>query len=169
MIFFSFNIPYNLTHHRMFTSKVWTGDGRLLQESNLSSRQPQGATSIIQGITSEGLAQGPYVAARVGFKPATICTEGTKHHHWATTPPDGSLIIADSFCGMMRHVYFSMLFLICLIWSIARNFFVICRSRKNKKWINVIFQKITPTSVRSAIEVSKQKTCTQLMLTATKR
>jgi len=30
---------------------------------------------------SEGLAQGPYMAARVGFKPATFHTE---HHHSAT-------------------------------------------------------------------------------------
>ena len=34
----------------------------------------------------EGLAQGLYVAARVGFEPVTFCTEGTEHHHWATTP-----------------------------------------------------------------------------------
>jgi len=40
----------------------------LLQESNLAARQPQGATSVIQTITGEGLAQGPYmyVAARGG-------------------------------------------------------------------------------------------------------
>ena len=31
--------------------------------------QPQGATSVIQAITDEGLAQGPYVAARGGVEP----------------------------------------------------------------------------------------------------
>ena len=30
---------------------------------------------------AEGLAQGPYVAARVGFEPATFQTEGTEPHH----------------------------------------------------------------------------------------
>jgi|SRR6218665_901282 len=34
----------------------------------------QGATFIIQATTSEGPAQGPYVAARVGFEPATFRT-----------------------------------------------------------------------------------------------
>ncbi len=32
----------------------------------------------LQATTSEGLAQGPYVAARVGFEPATFRTQGTK-------------------------------------------------------------------------------------------
>src|SRR6218665_2942606 len=46
----------------------------------------QGAHHIIQATKSEGLAQGPYVAARVGFEPATFCSEGIEHHHSATTP-----------------------------------------------------------------------------------
>ena len=54
---------------------------RLLQKSNLAARQPQGATSVIQAITSEGLAQGPYVAARGRVEPATFRTEGTDNHH----------------------------------------------------------------------------------------
>ena len=41
---------------------------------------------VIQAITSEGLAQGPYVAATVGFEPATFRTEGTEHHHRANKP-----------------------------------------------------------------------------------
>src|SRR6218665_3368302 len=49
-------------------------DSRLLQESNLAARQPQGATSVIQAITGEGLAQGPYVAARGGVEPTTFRT-----------------------------------------------------------------------------------------------
>ena len=36
---------YNLTQHRMSRSKVRTDDSRLLQESNLAVRQPQGAIS----------------------------------------------------------------------------------------------------------------------------
>ena len=35
---------------------------------------------------SEGLAQGPSVAAKVGFEPATFPTKGAKHHHSTTTP-----------------------------------------------------------------------------------
>ena len=42
LILFSFLI-YNLTHRRMFTSKVWTDDSRLLQQSNLAARQPRRA------------------------------------------------------------------------------------------------------------------------------
>ena len=30
---------------------------------------------------SEGLAQGPYVVARVGFEPATFWMEGAEPHH----------------------------------------------------------------------------------------
>jgi len=41
---------------------------------------------VTQATTSEGLAQGPYVAARGGDKPATFCMEGTEHHHLTTTP-----------------------------------------------------------------------------------
>ena len=59
-----FVFTYNLTHCRMFTSKVWTDDSRLLQELNLASRQPHRAPHhVIQATTSEGLAQGPYVSA----------------------------------------------------------------------------------------------------------
>ena len=66
----------------MFTSKVWTDDSRLLQESNLAARQPRRAWHhAIQAIMSEGLAQGPYMAARVGVEPASFRTEGTAHHH----------------------------------------------------------------------------------------
>ena len=50
---------------------------RLLQESNISARQPQGATSVIQAITGEG----PYVAARCGVEPTTFRTEGTDNLH----------------------------------------------------------------------------------------
>ena len=71
----------------MLTSKVWTDDSRLLQELNLTARQPRRAPHyVIQATTSEGLAQGLLMVGRVGFKPATFLTEGTKHHHWATMP-----------------------------------------------------------------------------------
>src|SRR6218665_684031 len=36
---------------------------------------------IMQAITSERLAQGPYVAARGGVEPTTFHTEGTDHYH----------------------------------------------------------------------------------------
>src|SRR6218665_592620 len=44
-------------------------------ESNLAARQTQGATSVIQAISREGLAQGPYVAARGGVEPTTFRTD----------------------------------------------------------------------------------------------
>src|SRR6218665_280998 len=73
----------------MFTSKVWTDDSRLLQESNLAARQPQGATSVIQAIRGEGLAQGPYVVARGGIEPTTFHTEGTDNLHLTNHAPMG--------------------------------------------------------------------------------
>ena len=88
-----FSFIYNLTHRRMFTGKVWTGGSRLLQESNLATRQPRRAPHhVIQTTTSEGLAQGPYMVAIVGFEPETFHTEGTEHHHWATTPQNTAVI-----------------------------------------------------------------------------
>ena len=72
----------------MFTSEVWTDDSKLLQESNLASRPSHRAPHhVIQAITSEGLAQGPYVAARGGIEPATFRTEGTEHYHSANHAP----------------------------------------------------------------------------------
>jgi len=56
----------------MFTSKVWM---------DLAARQPQGATSVIQAFTGDGLAQGPYVAARSRVEPTTFRTEGTDNLH----------------------------------------------------------------------------------------
>ena len=38
----------------------------------------------IQATVNEGLAQGPYMAARVGFEPATLRTEGAE---LTTGPP----------------------------------------------------------------------------------
>jgi len=55
----------------MFKRKVRTDDSRLLQESNPTTTQPRKAPHhAIQATRSEGLAQGPYVVARVGFEPA---------------------------------------------------------------------------------------------------
>ena len=63
-------------------------ESRLLQELDLAARQPQGATSVIQAITGEGLAQGPYVAARGGVEPTTFCTEGTDNLHLTKHTPE---------------------------------------------------------------------------------
>jgi len=53
-------------------------NSRLLQELNLTTRQPLKAPHhVIQAIASEGLAQGPYVVARVGFEPPTLQMQGT--------------------------------------------------------------------------------------------
>jgi len=44
-----------------------------LQESSLITRQPRNVPHhIIQATASEELAQGPYLAVRVGFAPATL-------------------------------------------------------------------------------------------------
>ena len=39
-----------------------------------------------QATASEGLAQGPYVAARPGFKPATLQTKGAKSTNEPPSP-----------------------------------------------------------------------------------
>jgi len=45
------------------------------------TRQPRRAPHhVMQATTSEGLAHGPYVAARWGSERATFRTEGTEHH-----------------------------------------------------------------------------------------
>ena len=63
----------------MFTSKVWTDNNKLLQELNLTARQPRRVPHhVLQATTSEGLAQGPYVAAKMGFEPATLRMQGTE-------------------------------------------------------------------------------------------
>jgi len=55
----------------MFTSKVWTDVSRLLQESNLAAEQPHRTPhNVIQAITSEGLAQGPYVEVESNQRPS---------------------------------------------------------------------------------------------------
>src|SRR6218665_992736 len=47
-----------------------------------TERQPHRAPHpVIQAVTSEGLAQGPYVADRGEVEPATFRTEDTEHHH----------------------------------------------------------------------------------------
>src|SRR6218665_2341485 len=60
-------------------------DSRLFHESNLATRQPRRASHhVVQATTSEtceGLAQGPYVAARVEFEPATFGRSFTPKIH----------------------------------------------------------------------------------------
>ena len=52
----------------------------------------------LQATPSEGLAQGPYVVARMGFETATFPTEDTKPYHRATKPTrnsSNSLALSD--------------------------------------------------------------------------
>jgi len=51
--------------------------------------KPLARMTFQQATTSEGLAQGPYVAARVGFEPATLRT-GTE---LTTEPPHLSAVL----------------------------------------------------------------------------
>ena len=77
----------------MFTSKVWTDDSRLLQELNLASRQPQGATSHHTGNYKWRSCQGSYVAARGGVEPVNFRTEGTDYSTNHTPCPAISFIV----------------------------------------------------------------------------
>ena len=80
---------YNLTHSRMFASKVWTDELLGLQKSNLTARQPYRAPHhVVQASTSEGLAQDLYVAARGKVEPVTYRTEGKERHHSASQVPN---------------------------------------------------------------------------------
>ena len=73
-----------------------TDDSRLLQESNLTAKQPRRAPHhVIQAtMRSEGLAQCPYVAARAGFEPATLRTEDTE----LTIEPKCLLCVRGGIC-----------------------------------------------------------------------
>ena len=76
-------------------------DSKLLLKLNLTVGQSRRVPHhVIQATTSEGLAQGPYVAARVGFKPATFSIEFTKHHHSATTPLNRCVLLV-----MVSHMH----------------------------------------------------------------
>jgi len=71
---------YNVTHRRMFTSKVWTGDRR---RRILAARQSRRAPHhVIKATTSEGLAIGLYVAA-CGMRTSDLPRR--RHLQWATT------------------------------------------------------------------------------------
>jgi len=48
-------------------------------------------TKAPQATASEGLAQGPYVAARAGFKPTTLWTKGDKSTNESPHPTIHSL------------------------------------------------------------------------------
>jgi len=61
-------------------------DSKLLQESNLAARRPHREPHhVLQAITSEGLAQGPYVPVRGGVEPSAPKAPNT------TTLPTKSL------------------------------------------------------------------------------
>ena len=51
---------------------------------------------MIQETMSEGLAQGPYVAARVEFEPATLQTQSTEPTTEPPCPSRVSLVIRDT-------------------------------------------------------------------------
>jgi len=50
---------------------------------------------VPQTIASEGLAQGPYVAARVGFETATLWTKGGEMSHHTPQYFEGTLQIQN--------------------------------------------------------------------------
>jgi len=127
----------------MFTSKVWTDDSKLLQESNLTVRQPCRAPHhVIQATMSEGLAQGPYMVAKVGFEPATLQTQGTE---LTTEPPCPT-------CSERRKLFHQNNFLSHNSWSYvtdySRSIFhprprtVVTKSHKNhpleSKWCHCL-------------------------------
>ena len=59
---------------------------------------------------SERLAQGPCVAARVGFESATLRTQGTKPYHWATMPHIWLDIVIEKSI-LLNYVPFSLAYL----------------------------------------------------------
>src|SRR6218665_208777 len=52
----------------------------------------------LQATVSEGLAQGPYVAVRVGFEPVTLRTQGTK---LITEPPHATIVVKHKPIAML--------------------------------------------------------------------
>src|SRR6218665_1290759 len=53
-----------------------------------------------QSIASEGLAQGPYVATRVGFEPMTLGTKGVK---FTNEPPRLKILIHFHITGILQY------------------------------------------------------------------
>jgi len=66
---------------------------------------------LLQATESEGLAQGPYVATRVRFKPATLRTDGSK---LTTEPPRiaiavcAYLYLCPFICSCVHFYYTSL-------------------------------------------------------------
>ena len=77
---------------------------------------------LSQATASEGLAQGSYVVARVGFGPATLRMQGTES---ATEPPHPTIFVYKSFvgsviCSLPIHVTKE---LPMLVWCLLSNLF----------------------------------------------
>ena len=89
----------------MFTSEVHVcaDYSRLLQASNSTTRQSRRAPhQVVQAATSEGLAQGSYVVARVGFKPATLRMQGTELTTEPPRPPEHQEWSSDALSNMLE-------------------------------------------------------------------
>ena len=85
IIIFVFSIFETVTDTVRIIDVTWTDDRKLLQESNLTARQPRTAPHHVIQITAiEGLVQGPYVAATVKFEPAILRKKGAE---LTTQPP----------------------------------------------------------------------------------
>ena len=64
---------------------------------------------VTQNIVDVELAQGPYVAARVGIETETLRTTGTEPHHRATTPPRKSQSHRKYDISSWEHIAMTLL------------------------------------------------------------
>jgi len=75
---------------------------------------------------SEGLAQGPYVVARVGLEPVTLQTQGTEI---ATTP---HIVANTATAGSNIHLQTLHFYVNCLVedssWNVHRIYLLVCRA-----------------------------------------
>src|SRR6218665_2778512 len=74
-IIYLFNIQSDLPQN-VYKYERMIASYRVVQSRILLHPATQGAHHVIQATTSEGLAKSPYVADRVGFKPATFRSQG---------------------------------------------------------------------------------------------
>jgi len=73
---------------------------------------------------SEGLAQGPYVAARAGFELATLRTKGVESTYAPPRPTNRCFKISASwFTNKMHHMHMSTQMRACIrpLWAAAQS------------------------------------------------
>ena len=84
---------------RLFLQRLFKSTITQKRSRHITDTVPECHTIAPQATMSEGLAQGPHVAARVGFEPATHRTKGIESTNELPCP----ICIEDVFCWPMTN------------------------------------------------------------------